>query len=157
MGLCTKHTFHFLLHCAGRSGSSVKYAPLLDALSAQVKQLHWEEASGLRQASVIPAHPSGNVQLPGSPTASQLYGMGSYQQNLRPHVFQPPAPGTWQGHPAVYPPQYSGVAAAAPDLADKEPFPYFMQVYFPFPQHVHQVVHSMFWLFSSIFSHPVST
>lgn len=121
-------------HCcscfAGRAGSSVKYAPLLDALSAQLKQLHWEEASGLRQVPVIPTHPSGDMHMPASPTASQLYGMPGYQPHPQPHIFHAPAPGNWQVHPAAYP-HYGGVSAAAQDLADQEPFPYFMQARCP--------------------------
>lgn len=119
---------------AGRSGSAVQYAPLLDALSAQLKQLHWEEASGYRQAPGPTPVPGGDTQLPASPTASQLYGMPGYQIHPQQHMFQPPTPGNWQGHPAGYPPQYSGfapAAAAAPDLADQEPFPYFMQARYP--------------------------
>ena len=108
---------------SGRDRTEIKYAPLLDALTAHLKKLQWEEASGLRHAPVMPPHPS--VHMPPSPTASQMYDMPAYQVQPQQHMFQPPAPAHWQAQPAGYP-MYGG-AAAAPDLADQEPFPYFMQ------------------------------
>lgn len=108
---------------AGRGGSVIKYGSLLDALSFHLKQMHWDEASGLRQAPAIPTQPS--APMPASPTASHMYAVPGYQSHPQQYMFQPPVPGQWQPHPAGFP-QNSG-AAAAPELADQEPFPYFMQ------------------------------
>jgi hypothetical protein len=104
------------------------YIPLLDELSAELKQMQWEEASGVRKSMCMPTNPNnGNL----SPTP--LYGMPNYQSQPKPNMFHAPAPGHWASpvYPSGYPPAFNGVAAAAPALADQEPYPYFMQACHP--------------------------